>query len=139
MNTRYLGCLIAICVAIIFAGCDQPEVVRAENSAMVVVTSKNFESVVLNSDKPVLLDFWADWCRPCRALMPTMEELAEKHKGEIVIGKVDVDKEKDLARKFEVSQIPRLIYFKQGEIIIENGSTSKSEIEKQIASVTKLQ
>ena len=109
-----------------------------KDSKMVVITKDNFRDVVLNSDKPVLVDFWASWCSPCRALMPTMEELAEKHEGKIVIGKVDVDAQQELAREYNVQSIPRLIYFKNGEKVIDDGGTGKSEIESEIASLTKL-
>ena len=79
------------------------------------VTAEDFESVVLKSEKPVLVDFWAVWCGPCRMLAPVLEEL-EQEKPELVIAKVDVDEEMELAMRYQVASIPTLILFKNGKI-----------------------
>ena len=71
----------------------------------------NFETEVLGADKPVLVDFWATWCMPCRMLAPTIEELAEDLEGKVIVGKVNVDEDPDLARKYRVASIPTLIVF----------------------------
>ncbi len=137
MKTKSSLLSIVTLVTATLVGCNPPDQ-TSKDSKMVVITKENFREVVLNSDKPVLVDFWADWCPPCRALMPTMEKLAEKHEGKIVMGKVDIDSQEELAREYNVHTIPRLIYFKNGEKVIDKGGTSKSEIEREIASLTKL-
>ena len=80
------------------------------------LTADNFESEVLKSDKPVLVDFFADWCGPCQMLAPVLEEIA-KEKTDIKVGKINVDEEMELAMKYKVSSIPYLALFKNGEIV----------------------
>jgi len=77
-------------------------------------TAANFETDVLGAEKPVLVDFWATWCMPCRMLAPTIEELAEDLEGKAIVGKVNVDEEMDIARKYRVASIPTLIVFENG-------------------------
>ena len=80
-----------------------------------VITKENFESEVLKSDKPVLVDFWAAWCGPCKMLSPVIDEIAEE-RSDIKVGKVNVDEQPELASQFAVMSIPTLIVFKNGEI-----------------------
>lgn len=82
--------------------------------AIIHVTKENFKDVV-NQDKTVLLDFWANWCGPCRMLAPVLEQLAEEDEN-IVIGKIDVDVEEELAAQFQISSIPSLFVFKNGKV-----------------------
>lgn len=97
------------------------------------LTSQNFEEEVLKSEKPVLVDFWATWCGPCKMIAPIFEELAEEYKNEVKFGKVNVDEQQSLAVKYGVTSIPTLILFKNGEIIKTSvGFCSKSELEKMI-------
>ncbi len=84
--------------------------------AVVVVTKNNFEEEVLKSEKPVLLDFWASWCGPCKMIAPIIDEIAEEHP-EIKICKVNVDEEQELALKYNVMSIPTLFVVKDGEIV----------------------
>ena len=84
--------------------------------AEITINKDNFEQEVLNSDIPVLVDFWASWCGPCQMLMPTIEEIANETEGEIKVGKVNVDEQPELAQQFRVMSIPTLIVFKEGKV-----------------------
>ena len=84
--------------------------------AVINITSANFESEVLHSDKPVLLDFWATWCGPCRMLSPIVDEVAEE-RGGIKVGKVNVDEQPELAGQFDVMSIPTLLVFENGKLV----------------------
>ncbi len=81
----------------------------------VTLTSANFEEEVIKSDVPVLVDFWATWCGPCRMIAPEVEKIAEEYDGRVKVGKVNVDEEVELAVKYRVNSIPTLILFKDGE------------------------
>ena len=83
----------------------------------IVVTTDNFVEEVLKSDKPVLVDFWATWCGPCRMLAPTVAAIAEEKAAVLKVGKVDVDQEPELARRFGIMSIPTLILFKDGQAV----------------------
>ena len=85
------------------------------------ITAANFENEVLRSDKPVLLDFYADWCGPCKMLSPVLSEIADEYADVIRVAKVNVDDEPELAMKFKVSSIPMLVLFKDGRIVSTSG------------------
>ena len=80
------------------------------------ITAANFENEVLHSDKPVLLDFYADWCGPCKMLSPVLHELAEEKSGTLKVGKVNVDEQMELAQQFRIVSIPTLVVMKDGQI-----------------------
>ena len=82
----------------------------------VEITDSNFENEVLKSDKPVLVDFWAEWCMPCRALAPTIDEIADEYEGKVKVGKLDTDANRDVSVKYGISAIPTIILFKNGEV-----------------------
>ena len=93
------------------------------------ITAANFENEVLNADKPVLLDFYVDWCGPCKMLAPVVHEIAEENAGTLKVGKVNVDEQMELAMRFQVSSIPMLIVFKDGKAVAKSvGYRPKSEI-----------
>ena len=83
--------------------------------AEIIITKENFESEVLKSELPVLLDFWATWCGPCRMIAPTLAEIAGENEGKLKVGKVNVDEQMELAMQFGITSIPTLIVFKNGQ------------------------
>ena len=92
------------------------------------INSANFSMEVMNSDRPVLLDFWAPWCGPCRMVAPIVEEIAEE-RPDLKVGKVNVDEQPELARQFGVSSIPTLVVMKEGKIVNQAmGARPKSQI-----------
>ena len=96
--------------------------------AVITITKENFEAEVLKSAQPVLLDFWAAWCGPCRMLSPIVDEVAEE-RTDVKVGKVNVDEQMELAMRFQVSSIPMLVVFKDGKAITKSvGYRPKSEI-----------
>jgi thioredoxin 1 len=81
------------------------------------ITNDNFEAEVIQSDVPVMVDFWAAWCGPCRMIAPIVEELAEAYEGKAKIGKLDVDSNQEVAAKYKIMSIPNVLFFKGGEVV----------------------
>ena len=96
----------------------------------VTLTADNFESEVLKSDIPVIVDFWAEWCMPCRMVAPVLEELSREYAGKIKVGKLNVDNYSEIGSKYNITSIPALIVFKNGKIFKQHlGAAPKSTIE----------
>ena len=90
------------------------------------ITDQNFEELVLKSDKPALVDFWAEWCGPCRIIGPIVEDLSEEYEGKAIIGKVNVDNNSEISAKYGIRNIPTILFFKDGK-----------EVDKQVGVVPK--
>jgi thioredoxin 1 len=99
------------------------------NENVRVLTSDNWETEVLSSQEPVLVDFWATWCPPCRLVAPAIDSLASEYQGRVKVGKLDVDENQDVAGRYGVRSIPTLIVFKGGEVVDQRvGALSQSEL-----------
>lgn len=96
-------------------------------------TDSNFESEVLSSDKPVLVDFWAEWCGPCKMIAPYIEELAGEYEGKVKVGKLDVDSNTNVSSKFGIRSIPSLLIFKNGQVVDHIiGAVPKNQIKSKL-------
>lgn len=93
------------------------------------ITDANFDELVMKSDKPVVVDFWAEWCGPCRMIGPSIEDMANEYDGRAVIGKVNVDHNPEVSAKFGVRNIPTVLYIKNGEVVDKSvGAVPKNQL-----------
>ncbi|MFP4383852.1 MAG: thioredoxin [Spirochaetia bacterium] len=96
----------------------------------VTLTEGNFEQEVMNADMPVLVDFWAEWCMPCKMVAPVLEEIADEYAGKLKVGKLNVDSEGDIAMKYNVVSIPTILLFKDGKVVNQHiGAAPKNALE----------
>ena len=100
------------------------------------VSSTDFEEQVLNSDQPVMVDYWAEWCGPCKMIAPILDEIADEYNGKLKVAKLNVDENQELAQKYSVRGIPTLMIFKSGDVAATKvGAVSKSQLSAFIDSV----
>lgn len=100
---------------------------------VVEITDANFEAEIVKAGTPALLDFWAPWCGPCRAIAPYVEQLAGEYQGKVKVGKLNVDENPGVAQRFDIRSIPTLLFFKGGTVVGQLvGSAAKTKIEEQL-------
>ncbi len=105
--------------------------------SVITLDADNFEREVLQSDQPVLVDFWADWCPPCKAIGPVIEEIATDFEGVARVGKVDVDENQKLAQRYAIGSIPTLLFFRNGEVVDRvQGVVPKSELSVKLKALS---
>ncbi len=101
--------------------------------AEITITKENFEQEVLKADKPILVDFWATWCGPCRMVGPFIEQLAQEYDGRAIVGKCDVDQDEELSARFGVRNIPTILFVKDGQVVDKQvGAASKAVLEDKL-------
>ena len=101
------------------------------SNGVITVTNENFQQTVLQSKLPVLVDFWASWCAPCLAIAPHVEALTQRFQGKLIVGKLDVDANQEIAAQYEVRSIPTLLIFKDGKVLDQLvGAVPKAMLEK---------
>ncbi len=102
----------------------------------VEITDDNFDEIVMNSDKPVMVDFWAEWCGPCKMIGPVVEEIHGEYEGKAIIGKVDVDSNPGVSAKFGVRNIPTILFIKNGEVADKSiGAVPKEQLTSKLDAI----
>ena len=107
--------------------------ISGSNNMALEFTDSNFEELVLKSDKPVMVDFWAEWCGPCRMVGPVVQELATEYEGKAVIGKVNVDTNPQTAMKYGIRSIPTILFIKNGQVVDRSvGAVPKAQLSQKL-------
>ena len=127
---------VALCGLAACSGSNGSASHTANDKNVVTFTKDNFQAEVISSSQPVLVDFWATWCGPCRVVAPTVAALATEYEGRVKVGKVDVDTQQELAKEYKVTGIPALMIFKDGKVVEQFiGVRSKSELKSALDKV----
>jgi len=130
--------VVALALGLISSGCtkseESPPSSHVPGETVLTLTAENFQAEVLASLQPVLVDFWAAWCGPCKVIAPVVAELATEFKGSAKVGKVDVDAQTELAQKYNITAIPALMIFKGGKVVQQFvGVREKSELKSALS------
>ena len=100
------------------------------------ITNANFDEIVMKSDKPVMVDFWAEWCGPCRMVGPLVDEIHTEYEGKAVVGKVNVDTDGEISAQFGVRNIPTILFIKNGEVVDKSvGAVPKADLQKKLDAI----
>src|SRR5689334_176242 len=127
------GLFVLLLASLVAGGCDRGSGHGARATNIVAITEANFQNEVMASSKPVLVDFWAIWCGPCKALAPVIDEIAKDYDGRVKVASVDVDAVPALAERYEIRGIPTVLMFRSGKVVDQfTGLRSKSEIQRQL-------
>jgi thioredoxin 1 len=127
------GILLVAVFVLIYGKNSKESVILDSGANEITLNDQNFEKVVLQSDKLVMVDFWATWCGPCRMLAPTIAKISKDYEGKIIVGKLDVDQSTNIAGEYNISSIPTLIFFKNGKPVdMEMGVVPEEMIKQKI-------
>jgi thioredoxin 1 len=127
------GVLVVATFVLIYGKNSKESVSNDLGSKEITLSDQNFEKVVLQSEKLVMVDFWATWCGPCRMLAPTVAKISKDYEGKIIVGKLDVDQSINIARQYNISSIPTLMFFKNGKPVdMEMGVMPEEMIKQKI-------
>jgi len=134
LSKQILRTFTAALVVALAAGCGNREAAHVSEKNVHTFTKENFQTEVMTSSQPVLVDFWASWCGPCKMIAPSVAAIATEFEGKAKVGKVDVDAQTELAKEYNITAIPALLIFKDGKVVEQIiGLQEKAEIKAKLA------